>query len=1188
MIPREAIDGILEECRRGADPGIPLWVWLQHLAARLRSLFQAEDCAIHLRQKAEAALTLWAYAAEDACARAISSRHLAGLVPEAGLVRRPGYMMVPVQVGNLCLGAVEVRRAPTIDFAEEDAGILEALAAGMSHPIQAVLATGCVLERGCEVYGEARQRLAELSVMHEVGRTVSSTLDLSQVLQSVTRLAATVLKARTAVLRLMQEEAGPLSPVSRFDVDGGAICAGADGPLAELVRQEKAAMLIPDLRQHPPFAEYAGGEMASALCAPLFRQGVVIGTLSLYDKTGEAGEVVAFEEVDSQLLATLCTQVVVAIENARLFNAAERRAAELTLLREIGRAMSSRLDLSAVLEAVVAGAMRLLGSQFAQILLWDEEHRQLRYGAARGPEAERVRTMRLEPGRGVSETVALTRQPMILDDYQASAYVLPEFADIVATITTPLLFGERLLGVLHAHTTQRGKRFTPDELRLLQMLADRAAIAIENARLHEASERRGTHLEALLKASRSVMAGLDLQPTLDRIVVTVLEVLQVRRGNLYRLDRPEGTLTCVAAAGEGMPSSWLGETLPAGSGVAGRAAQTRRPVWTPNVLEDLDISLPPWARDRLRDEGCGAIVAVPLIARDEVVGVLALADRPGRIFPAEDIQLLTAFADQAAIAFENARLFHETERLAQDNLVRLRKISILNEIGIAMQGTMHLDALLRAILTGVTFGGGLGFNRAILLLVDESRNVLEGRMGVGPGSGEEAARVWTALSSTSKSVRELIAERAADTDEGADGAFDRLARSLVVPLRPEAGVLALTALEGRPYRITEARANPRVSPEWEGRLDVEEFACVPLVAKSKVVGVIAVDNKFNRKPITDEELEFLSLFATQAGLAIESAQVYTHLEEASREIQRTHHELLHRETLAALGEMAAHVVHEIRNPLVSIGGFARRLVRRLLDREPEGQYAQIISREVDRLERIVRDVQGMSRDVRPALVDTDLDAVIQDCAVLFAERIGKQRVQLRMALGERAPILPLDPVQAKQAIVNLLANALDVMPHGGTLTITTRIARADGGQFVDSSTGQLAGTEPEGTDASTTRPIDKSTGWQGAGEWVEVSVGDTGGGIPPGILDRVFDPFFTTKEAGTGLGLTLVRRIARAHQGFVDVDNHLGEGVTFRLGFPWRPFCPGEQWQPEERTMRNAAPEAVSPQDRGDSVERRT
>ena len=376
----------------------------------------------------------------------------------------------------------------------------------------------------------------------------------------------------------------------------------------------------------------------------------------------------------------------------------------------------------------------------------------------------------------------------------------------------------------------------------------------------------------------------------------------------------------------------------------------------------------------------------------------------------------------------------------------------------------------------------------------------------------------------------------------------------MVPLDPDAGVLALTALEGRSFRISGARLDPRIHAKWEGRLDVDEFACVPLVARGKVVGVIAVDNKFNGKPITDEDLELLSVFATQAGLAVESARVYTHLEDASRELQRSHHQLLHQERLAALGEMAAHVVHEIRNPLVSIGGFARRLAKRLLDREPEGQYAQIIAREVDRLERIVRDVQGMSREIHPARVETGVHTLLQECVVLFAERIAQQRVQLRMDLGSRPPVVSLDPVQVKQAIVNLLANALEAMPEGGALTITTRIARDYGGQLVESSIGQLGGAGAEEGDDLTSLHVDQSTDRQVTEEWVVLGVGDTGGGIPQAILDEVFNPFFTTKEAGTGLGLTLVRRIARAHGGRVEVDNRPGEGITFRLWLPIRPI----------------------------------
>jgi signal transduction histidine kinase len=292
-----------------------------------------------------------------------------------------------------------------------------------------------------------------------------------------------------------------------------------------------------------------------------------------------------------------------------------------------------------------------------------------------------------------------------------------------------------------------------------------------------------------------------------------------------------------------------------------------------------------------------------------------------------------------------------------------------------------------------------------------------------------------------------------------------------------------------------------------------------LIAKGAVVGVLAVDNKFNGKLISEEDLDFLAVFASQAGLALENARVYGRLEEANRALQRSQHELVQRERLAALGEMAAHVVHEIRNPLVAIGGFARRLTHRLSDREPEGHYAQIIAREVDRLERIVRDVRGLSRQVELNLAETDLGGLLRECLVLFAEKMVQQHVRMRADAPEGVVRLQLDPVQVKQAVVNLIANALEAMPEGGTLVVETRPA-------------------PPALDAD---PADSGG---------ILTVGDTGGGIPEAILSDIFDPFVTSKEAGTGLGLTVVRRIVRAHGGRVEVDNRPGEGATFRLWLP--------------------------------------
>jgi two-component system sensor histidine kinase HydH len=206
-------------------------------------------------------------------------------------------------------------------------------------------------------------------------------------------------------------------------------------------------------------------------------------------------------------------------------------------------------------------------------------------------------------------------------------------------------------------------------------------------------------------------------------------------------------------------------------------------------------------------------------------------------------------------------------------------------------------------------------------------------------------------------------------------------------------------------------------------------------------------------------------------------------------------------------------------------------------------YAQVIAREVDRLERIVHDVRGMSRELHVQLAETDLHAVIQECLVLVAERLALQHVVLRIDLADRAPVLTLDALRVKQAILNLLANALEAMASGGTLTVATRISH---GQDLEAPGGPPAAEPgipgPRRADAPTYRLL--------PGEWAVVSVTDTGGGIPSHILEDIYKPFFTTKEAGTGLGLALIRRIARSHGGRVDMDNRPGDGVTFRMWLP--------------------------------------
>lgn len=201
------------------------------------------------------------------------------------------------------------------------------------------------------------------------------------------------------------------------------------------------------------------------------------------------------------------------------------------------------------------------------------------------------------------------------------------------------------------------------------------------------------------------------------------------------------------------------------------------------------------------------------------------------------------------------------------------EFSMLYEISNAMRATLKLDQVLYIILTALTSHEGLGFNRAMLFLVNEKEAVLEGVMGIGPHSGEEAGKIWSAVSSSKMTLEDFIA--AYDTfRRDPESRLNSLVKGMKIPLREDMGILALTILEGMPFEITTEDAKKMVEPEILNTLNTNYFVTVPLKAKDKILGAILVDNAFNKKPITKSDVRMLTMFANHAGLAIENSRLF--------------------------------------------------------------------------------------------------------------------------------------------------------------------------------------------------------------------------------------------------------------------------------------------------------------------------
>ena len=270
--------------------------------------------------------------------------------------------------------------------------------------------------------------------------------------------------------------------------------------------------------------------------------------------------------------------------------------------------------------------------------------------------------------------------------------------------------------------------------------------------------------------------------------------------------------------------------------------------------------------------------------------------------------------------------------------------------------------------------------------------------------------------------------------------------------------------------------------------------------------------------------------------------------------QRLQRELRLRERLATVGELAAGVAHEIRNPLAGISSAAQVLLTRFEPRDDRQKFCRVIIEQVDRLDHTVTSLLKFARPPEPQLRPGRVEDVIERVLALEAERFAEARVTVERRFGPRVPVLFLDPGLLEQVLLNLVINAVQAMPAGGTLTLEVALAsrrprpaeRARGRRSAD-----VGPTSP-----AVARPAAGTAGTAGAEAppravpVVRVRVIDTGQGIPKEVIPRLFDPFFTTKASGTGLGLSISQSIVQEHGGTISIASREGRGTTVVVELP--------------------------------------
>jgi signal transduction histidine kinase len=777
---------------------------------------------------------------------------------------------------------------------------------------------------------------------------------------------------------------------------------------------------------------------------------------------------------------------------------------ELSILSEISRISNSYLDLSEKLRRIVEVVARGMGKDGASVFLIDRSGKTVTLTAAIGLNQESIGKMSFPLGMGIAGWVAEQKVPLALED----PYTDPRFAYVPESgiekfkslVAAPIMDEDRCVGVIFVLSIAVW-RATSSELTLLTTTANQMSGVIKSAQLLQNIQERLSELATIYEIGMALTSTLDLEQLLSLIARNSTQSLRAQGCTIRLVNQPEivsrKTYSSFSLVGDIIRDmdARIGDTM------AEHVVREKKPLLIRDVSKDPTL---PGSYEL----SAGSAMSVPLIFHDRMIGVITLYNKQEeQPFTEDDLQFLTTVASGAAVAVENAAMYERMEELATEARTRAQELAILYDIGTAMSTTLNLDRLLRIILTAATMGGGgLGFNRAILLLTNDRTNTLQGMMGVGPANWDEAGRAWSEVAIKHKSLMEWI--QTGELFEHRDSALNTLAKGIRVFLEPTAGVLALTVLDKRPYNITNAASDPLV-PRWlRDTLRVDSFATVPLVAKDRVIGVILVDNMFNQRPITDNDVRFLTMFAHQAALAIENAIIHTNLETLNKDMRVMHEQLVQSEKMAALGAMIAEITHEIRNPLVSIGGFTRRLAKKLQSGEDK-KYIDIILSEVSRLEGIIHDNLSYIKEVAPQMTEGDLNAVLQDILTLYEDELAQRNIRVEKDFSPSLPLLAFDGPQIKQAVINILKNAMEAMENGGTLTLRT---------YAVPETGEAA-----------------------------VEIGDTGPGISAKAMHNIFNPYYTTKPRGTGLGLPITNRIVKAHKGKIEMRNKDTGGALFTI-----------------------------------------
>ena len=748
----------------------------------------------------------------------------------------------------------------------------------------------------------------------------------------------------------------------------------------------------------------------------------------------------------------------------------EQQRSLIEAQQQMAATVGATLDLPQVAARVLNLIVKFITCDTATLFLrYGDE---MRVGAVHGFPAELV-GMELDLRGPLLDEMLTTRAPLWLADAQADPHFVhtPHSDHIRGWLVAPLVIGERITGQISLDSNDVD-RYGPEDAHLLGTLARQAALALENAQLYTEATRRLQHMAILNEIASAVVSTPDFDEVVRRLVYSVKQSLNYEILNLHIAGESGDDWTLHEQHSEDsvQPLKWE-------EGVASRAVALGRPV----RVDDIQRELPQHeaASSDVRSQLC-----VPVHSERRVIGVIDAQSRRVAAFTNDDVHVLSIVAGQLGGALENARL-HAVERRRTEELQALLDVAETISSSLNLPDMLNAAALRAMQVCRVDVC-------LVLLVTDEGEHFK--LVGKAVATEVEPPLDWDALV-------DVLQQNTLPN-------FQRTMQAL---------------LAGRPMVIeTGGQAGP-FTQFLGANLRLHHLLLAPLRISGRSLGIMILGNYRGRPGFDERQINLAAAIGLQLAVAVENAHLYARsretvrdLSESISQLRQAQAQLIQSAKLAAVGQLAAGVAHEINNPLTTVSGFSELILRELPKDSPIREDTELILREAQRARNVVRRLLDFARQSEPHRDPADITEAVMETVMLMSHSAANQGIYITENYEPDLPWAMLDVNQFKQVVLNLLNNAVQAMPKGGRLTVAT-------------------GAEVRE---------------QVQGVWLKVA--DTGVGIAPQNLERIFEPFFTTKPPGigTGLGLAVSYSIVSEHGGKIEVESVMGKGTTFRVWIP--------------------------------------